>query len=61
MRARSGARARAMVDVARWCRNPACRQLPAHTGPCQPGPADAVHEHPRMDIETPTTEESSRP
>lgn len=40
MRRRTGKRARAMVDVSRWCRTPGCVLLPAHNGPCDvPAPA----------------------
>jgi hypothetical protein len=37
LRRRTGNRARAMVDVSRWCKNPECKLLPAHLGECDLG------------------------
>jgi hypothetical protein len=46
MRRRTGARARAMLDITRWCKEPTCPQPPAHTGPCRP--ADVAEEMRRI-------------
>lgn len=35
VRRRTGKRARAMVDVSRWCKTRGCTLLPAHLGECE--------------------------
>ncbi len=39
MRRRTGARARAMLDVSTWCSTPGCVQPPAHISACTPSTA----------------------